>query len=352
MTIYIRATQTISPQETFPGKGIPENIKVYDNLLKLVPPDFKQYSSSLNLRRMSTFIKSGSICAIETIKEAGIEKPDAIITGTGLGSIEDIEKFLNSMLQTSEKLVPPAAFIQSHNTIGAQIALNVDCKEYNILFAHKTASFDSALLDSVLHFNDSEASNILLGGFDQITTENYNLKKGVGLFKRIPCTNLDIRHSKTTGSIPGEGVSFFLLSDQPALTDYAILEAVNILSFCKSEEGINEWFRKILRKCNLVFEDIDLVLCGLNGNFENDKIYYRILNNCFKNSVHGYYKHLCGEYDTASSFGMWFACNVMKNNHIPSHSILNAKSRSLNHILIYNQENMKNHCMILLKKKV
>jgi 3-oxoacyl-(acyl-carrier-protein) synthase len=350
MNIYIRAAQTISPQDTFPGKGIPENIKVHENYLKCILPDFKKYFNPIQLRRMNTLIKSGNVCAIEALKEAGIDKPDAIITGTGLGCVEDTERFLHNMLHTNEGLLAPTSFIQSHNAIGAQIALNFDCKGYNVLFAHKTASFESALLDSILHFNDSEVSDILVGGFDEITLENYNLKKGIGQFKGIPSTNLDIHSSISTGSIPGEGISFCVLSDHPFSGDYAILESVKILSFCSSEESIKEWFIKILFNHGLVPDNIDLVLSGLNGDFENDKIYNRILNCCFKNSGHGYYKHLCGEYDTATSFGMWFACNAIKRNHIPSHSLLNEKSRPLNHVLIYNQDNMKNHCMILLRR--
>jgi 3-oxoacyl-[acyl-carrier-protein] synthase II len=353
MTIYIRATQTISPQETFPGKGIPENVKLYENFLKCDLPDFKQYFSPLQLRRMNKLIKAGNVCAIETIREANIDKPDAILTGTGLGCVEDTEKFLHNMLQTNEGLLNPTAFIQStHNTIGAQIALNYNCKGYNVLFAHKTASFDNALLDSVLHFKDGLASNILVGGFDEITLENYNLKKGIGQFKKIPCTNLDIRNSQTSGSIPGEGSTFFLLSDRPSPNDYAILEAVNILSYCIHEESIKEWFHKTLLKHNLAFDDIDLVLSGINGDFEKDKIYNSILKSCFNNSIQAYYKHLCGEYDTASSFGMWLACNAIKKKYIPQHIILKPKKRSLNHVLIYNQDNMRNHCMILLRKTI
>jgi 3-oxoacyl-[acyl-carrier-protein] synthase II len=351
MAIHIRAAQAISPQATFSGKGIPENLAVYENYLKCILPDFKQYFTPIQLRRMNKLIKSGNVCAIETIKEANIEIPDAIITGTGLGCVEDTEKFLHNMLQTNEGLLTPTAFIQStHNTIGAQIALHFDCKGYNVLFAHKTTSFENALLDSVMHFKENLASNILVGGFDEITLENYTLKKGVGQFKNEPCTNLDIRQSQTKGSIPGEGTAFFLLSDQPSSTDYAILETVSILSYCGDESGVRNWFYKTLLEQNLTFDNIDLVFSGINGDVENDKIYNSILNSCFSNSIHAYYKHLCGEYDTASSFGMWFACNVIKHNQIPGYARINAINRPLNHILIYNQDNMRNHCMILLKR--
>lgn len=352
MAIFIRAAQTISPQDTFPGKSIPETIKVYENVLKCVLPDFYQYFPSLILRRMSMLVRSGNVCAIETLRQAGIDNPDAIITGTGLGCVFESEKFLHAIVQTDEGMVPPTAFIQSHNTIGAQIALNFGSKGYNVLFAHKTVSFEAALIDSFLHFNDSEASDILVGGFDEITSENYELKKSIGQFKETQCTNLDIKTSKSGGSIPGEGISFFMLSDHPAPFDYAILETVKILSSCKSEDNIKEWLKCILSGLSLDFDAIDLILTGLNGDFENDKIYYRLLTSCFKNSIHGYYKHLCGEYDTASSFGLWFACNAIKNDHIPSHSKLNMITRPLKNVLIYNQDSLKNHSMILLRKKL
>jgi 3-oxoacyl-[acyl-carrier-protein] synthase II len=351
MSIYIRAAQTISPQDTFPGKDIQEEIKIHDNYLKCVLPDFKNYFTPLQLRRMNRLVKSGNVCAIETIKEANIKKPDAIITGTGLGCVEDTEKFLHSMLQTNEGLLTPTAFIQStHNTIGAQIALNFDCKGYNVLFAHKTTSFDNALLDSMLHLKEHEAANVLVGGFDEITLENYTLKKSIGQFKENSCTNLDIRESKTKGSIPGEGTTFFLLSHQPSEQDYAVLETVSIFSYCKSKEAIKDWFYKILKNHNLVFDDVDLILSGINGDVENDRIYNEILNTSFSKSIQSYYKHLCGEYDTASSFGMWFACKAIRKNYIPQHSLLNTNKRTINNVLIYNQDNMRNHCVILLKK--
>ena len=122
--------------------------------------------------------------------------------------------------------------------------------------------FRTALIDSFLHFNDSEASDILVGGFDEITSENYELKKSIGQFKETHCTNLDIKTSKSGGSIPGEGISFFMLSDHPAPFDYAVLETVKILSSCKSEDNIKEWLKCILSGFSLDFDAIDLILTG------------------------------------------------------------------------------------------
>jgi len=350
MTTYIKAAQTISPQETFPDKGIPDTICEYSNYLKCIFPDFKQYFTPLQLRRMNTLIKAGNVCAIETLKEAGIDKPDCIITATGLGCIEDTEKFLHQILQTGEGLLSPTSFIQStHNTIGAQVALNVNCKGYNVLYAHKSTSFENALLDALLLIKENEASNILVGGFDEITNENYLLKSSIGQYKEN-CTNLTILNTNSKGAIAGEGTSFFLISDHKSAENYAIVESVNILSSCNSIAKVKEWHNQVLRKNMLTIANIDIIFSGINGDINNNEIYFEIINSVYNDSTHAYYKHLCGEYDTASAFGLWIAAKAIKNNNLPKHFIIKDKERSIDNVVIYNQDNFKNHCLIVLKK--
>ena len=59
--------------------------------------------------------------------------------------------FLTKMVENNEELLTPTAFIQStHNTIGAQIALMLQCNNYNNAFVHRGFSFESALLDAML----------------------------------------------------------------------------------------------------------------------------------------------------------------------------------------------------------
>ena len=73
-------------------------------------------------------VKMGVSAAMMSMKKAGLEKVDAIITGTGMGCYEDTDKFLRSMLDNKEQLLTPTAFIQStHNTVAGQIALIFKC---------------------------------------------------------------------------------------------------------------------------------------------------------------------------------------------------------------------------------
>ena len=163
MESYIRSAQAISPQDTFPGKDLPENINVHENIVRCMLPDFKNYFEPLERRRMSRIIKMGVVCAEEAIMEAEIQRPDAIVSGTGLGCVEDTEKFLNNVLSGQEGLLTPTAFVQStHNSIGATIALKYNCKGYNVLYAHKTISFENALLDANLLLHEKNIKNVLV----------------------------------------------------------------------------------------------------------------------------------------------------------------------------------------------
>jgi 3-oxoacyl-(acyl-carrier-protein) synthase len=350
MALYIRSAQSISPQNTFPGKDIPEEINLYTDKLKCMLPDFKNYFAPLERRRMSRIIKMGVACAEEAIREAEIEKPDAIISGTGLGCVEDTEKFLNNVLTSEEGLLTPTAFVQStHNSIGASISLKYKCKGYNVLYAHKTTSFESALLDASLLMKE-EARKILVGGFDEITQENYELKKKVGLFKTESCTNLDIKKSKTSGCIPGEGTTYFMISNEESINNYAQIKLVNFTHRLKDITQVKEWISKTLYKSELKAEDIDNLIVGVNGDINGDKIYYDLIDQMFNSSNSLYFKHLCGEYDSATAFGMWLSAKMLKSNLLADSLILHNNNKPLRNILIYNQDTFNNHSLILLSK--
>ena len=99
---------------------------------------------------MSRIIKMG-VRRMECLKEAGVENPGAIITGTAYGCLADTESFLTKMVENKEELLTPTAFIQStHNTVGAQIALMLKCHNYNNTFVHRGFSFENALLDAII----------------------------------------------------------------------------------------------------------------------------------------------------------------------------------------------------------
>ncbi len=352
MSIFINAAQAISPQQTFLKDQLPGELVKYDGIMQCILPDFKNYFSAIELRRMSRIIKFSSATAQECINEAGTNKMDAIITGTGLGCLEDTEKFLNKMLDTDEGLLTPTTFIQStHNTLGGKIALTNNCNEYNITYAHKTVSFESALLDASLLIKEGE-KNILVGGIDEITEENYNLRKHINQWKEEPFSNLDIYNSKNSGCKAGEGAAYFMVSSNKTDNSYAELKMTDIYYKLKNPSLLAENFKNNLKsKTGMSLNDIDFVLFGFNGDVKSDSYYHQIKDTLFKDQDHGYFKHYCGEYDTSASFGLWVATRIIKNNYIPDNILIEKRKRkNINNILLFNQENNENHSFIVLSK--
>jgi hypothetical protein len=96
--------------------------------------------------------------------------PDAIITATALGFIEDGEKFLRAIFEQNEQLLNPTPFIQStFNTAGAQIALLTNNHCYNMTYCHREESFSHALLDAEIRISQHNAQQVLVGAFDEKT---------------------------------------------------------------------------------------------------------------------------------------------------------------------------------------
>jgi len=282
--------------------------------MKFKAPDYKQYFSPMQRRRMSNLVKAGSVCSIECINESGVEKPGAIVVSSSLGNVAESEKFLNKLINEDITLLTPTNFIQSnHNSLGAQISLNYKSHSYNMVYAHKTVSFESALLDACMLLHDNEAETVLVAGIDEITDENCKLERDIGLWKKEPCTNLDILNSNTPGSIPGEGIAFFMLSAERTSNSYARIGGVNMIPYSDTTKEVREKLSAFLSTKNIQFKDVDLVLTGNNGDAESDRFTMEFIQEAFPESIHGIYKHLCGEYDTASSFGLWFATRILKS---------------------------------------
>lgn len=345
--VYINGTGCVSPFEFDSQSSEEENDKSY---LQIVKPNYKEFISPKVLRRMSKIVRMGIVASSKALTEAGLEKPDAIITATGMGCQADTEKFLNSMIDNGEELLTPTSFIQStHNTVGGSIALGQQNNGYNLTYVHRTFSFESALLDSILKLNSNEAENILLGGFDEITHESWLIKTKINFYKDQAVAEGEFLKDTQAGAVAGEGSSFFVLGKEKTETSYA--RVLDTKTFFRPEgiDSIEGEISSFLDKNNLNEDDIDLVFFGFNGDPNFDSIYSEIEDIHFKNSSTAYYKHLCGEYDTSSAFATWLAANILKSNNIPQSILRRSIKKPIRKILIYNQFRNINHSLILLE---
>jgi len=352
MTAFINGAGNISPQKTWDNRYFLEEITGFgsNSLCCAEPGDYEKFIDPKLLRRMSRIIRMSYTAARICLEDAGLEMPDAIITGSGMGCLEDTEKFLNSIYQNDEKLLPPTPFIQStHNTIGAQLALMLQCTNYNLTYSQRGASFENALTDAMMLLNEPNFRNILVGAFDEMTPNQMILYNRLHFYKDEPVNNLNLFKSGTPGTIAGEGNAFFILGSEKKEQSYAIFRDVAVFNDPPDVNFVIGKIHEFLASNHNSAADVDLCLAGYNGDAGQDKNYNLIFSKIFRKTTLAGFKHLCGEYHTASAFAVWLAANILKRNRIPEAVQLTpVRTGLIKNILIYNQYRNRNHSLILL----
>jgi len=349
---YINGLGCISAQKTFDTVFLEEALlNESETILPLEKPIYKDFISPVAIRRMAKGVKNGIVASTLALREAQLQTVDAIITGTGMGCIEDSEKFLKSILDNNEEFLTPTSFIQStHNTVGGQIALGLQCKAYNVTYVNGAVSFESALLDAKMKIEEEEASRVLLGGIDEIADYTTSLFKLAGFIKKENQGPYPVLSSTAKGFVYGEGATFFALENEKKESTYAEILDIEILNKISKEE-VEYKIIAFLESNNLKVADIDAVVFGYNGDVESDLYYKKLSESTFANTTQVYYKHLSGEYDTASAFGLWVGAKIIKNQIIPAIIKVNVLEKSVYKIiLLYNQRNGIDHSFTLISR--
>jgi len=351
MKTYIRSAITISPQKTFNNPLFLNELAEYnEGRLTSIEPDYNEAIDPRLIRRMSRIIKMSVASALACLKDAEITSPDAIVTGTAYGCLEDTGIFLTNMVQQDEEPVTPVAFVQStHNTIGAQVALLIKCNRYNNTFVSGGASFENALLDAIMLLAENNTANVLVGGMDEITDMSHTVLSRMGLYKRQPVSNLNLFNTNSKGTINGEGAAFFLLQNTSSPNDLACIDAVSTFYKPHDIAEIEQFIGSFLKAQVIDYNDIDLLIIGNNGDLKNDEIYAQLQQSVFNGISSVNYKHLCGEYPTSTAFATWLGANIIKANNVPA--VLDHQEipkNKINKVLIYNHYQNIYHSLILL----
>ncbi len=151
--------------------------------------EIRDYVKPLEARRMGKIMKSSLLSSLKALRQAGIEQPDAIITGTALGCLENSELLLRQMVDEGETMLKPTYFMQStHNTISSNIAIRLGCHGYNITYTQDQASFDWAMRDAELLLKSGKCKTVLVGCHDESTPLYRQLMQRLG-YDNIPSVN-------------------------------------------------------------------------------------------------------------------------------------------------------------------
>lgn len=239
------------------------------------------------LRRMSRMVRMGVAAGMLCLDGIAPEDIGAVVTATSLGGLEDTEKFLSEIYGRNESGLNPTPFMRSvFNTVGAQIALLKGIKVYNVTYVHRTSGFENALADAFMLLSEGR-HNVLAGAFDEMTGSSVAVKERLGLY----------RH----GRHPGEGASFFLLSDRPSDRSLAMLYGVDVCrNGMTAEREIRSRMACFLAGHGVAESDADIIdgslyrarygewgtasariLSELAGSMDSRSRRYALLYNCY-----------------------------------------------------------------------
>lgn len=350
--VYINSVGSVSAQNKTDDLDFTKDIISYnDTTFPAINPNYKDFIPPAAARRMAKGIKMGIVASKLALEKADLDHVDAIITGTGMGCLRDSEKFLSTILDNNEAYLTPTPFIQStHNTVGGQIALEIQCKGYNFTYVHGSNSFESALLDAKLQLELNEAKNILIGGVDELGDHTTILSKAIEHIKKEPVESSQLLNSNTKGAIFSEGANFFVVSNEERDTSLAQIEAIEIYNTL-SLDSVSSQARQFLRDNNLNTSDVDALILGNNGDVEFDTFYNELTSKDFKNTQQLVYKPWVGEFNTVSAFGLLLAAKILKTQKAPRAFQLNSfVSSHYKTILLYNQYRGENHSFTLLRQ--
>jgi len=280
MSAYIHSYCTISRRETF-ARGILATMNEKRSET-IIHPDFTMVIKPELIRRMSPMIRMGVGAALAAKGERGI---DGIIVGTGLGCMENTEKFLDQFVMKDEGILAPTAFIQStHNTVAGQIALTLGNTCYNSTYTQRGVSFENALTDAMMLCNEIK-SNILVGGIDECTPLMTQLGITAGLDSKIY----------------GEGASFLVLNDK---ADGALSKVSGCFNFSGDTSSLASTVSKFLDNSGL--KKPDLILFGDSGVTTSG------LLDLLADIKTINYSDICGNYMSNSAFALQMASEIIE----------------------------------------
>jgi hypothetical protein len=313
--IYITAGSQISMQQPLSDEWLQQPVlHTEEPYVRSVDPDFKAFISAGEARRLGKLLKRALTTALDTLRQAGLERPEAIITGTGLGSVESTEAFLTDLVNQGEQMLKPTHFMQStHNTIGSLIAIHTATHGYNNTYAHLGLSFESALLDAVLQLRAGHLHNVLVGAHDAITPSYFTLLQHmgyVGQSGQVPC---------------GETAVELLLRTDTDTANAAWCELAGLrLLHHPTPQQVDSAVNALLAEADLTVPEVEALLLGVNGYQPHDEAYRTLLPAwCTEGSrLTLQYKQFFGESFTASALGLYAAASILKSGVVPGAMII------------------------------
>lgn len=323
--LYIKCCTQISAQQPLSEDWFDNPIQSDSDTLATIDPNFGDYISAGQSRRLGPLLKRALCTALYCMRETGVAHPDAIIAGTGLGCIANTENFLRQIIDNGEEMLTPTQFMQStHNTISSLLAIQTATHSYNATYSQLDTSFESCIIDvyNQLISSDKDIHNILIGAYDELTPTVSDLMKRAGLTSKLSET----------------AMSMLLTTDKTSceITDY-----VHPTSDTQTIHHLKD-----------IIKNDDYLLLGINGSPEYDLQYSKIIR-LYGDMPMLHYKHLFGENLSSSGMGLYVAAQCIMHERIPECLLYkNASTAQLQGIVFINYSYDKRLSIVRLQNSL
>lgn len=334
--VYINSFKQISSQEPLVDSWSSEPYTYNGGFVRSIDPEYKKYLPVSKIRRLGKILRRALLISKELVGEDS-NYIDGILFGTGLGCVASTDKILSDMSVNGESVSHPTDFMLStHNTIASTVAIHLGIKGYNSTYSDNGISFENALIDALLLFEKGECENLLVGAFDELTSDFYTL-----ISKSNVLGDISTYYSEHSVGLNLSSIK----------TEESKLELNGVKTLYKpSKDKLFRSFENLLKDSGCSFDDIDAVIFGYNGDPKQDDEYTKIGLELFPNTSILHYKHIFGEGFSASAMGIYVGAFCLSNNIVPDILYKKKYNKVLNpkHLVVFNIFNNKNYSLTLL----
>ncbi len=346
--MFIRDLSCISPQATY-FDALFENgaEELHGPKLWAKEPSYKEIIPNKLLRRMSKLTRMSVGTGLPLIKKH--KDIEGIIIASSNGSLDRSMRFLNQIIDYNEGTLTPTDFVQSTpNSIAGVLALMGKITGYNTTHVNQGLSFEASVLDALMLFEEGKSKQLLLGGGEEMSDENYNIDSQRGLHKAEDISTSELLHSTTKGTLPGEGFAMFVVDANKNSESLAEIVDADMICHASKEEIVKK-AKYLITKNGMSPRDIDTLFLGRNGDIRTDFYYNHLQNTLFSDQNICFYKNLTGDYYTVSTFATWLAAKFLGGAKLPEECFWKQTTNAVQNVLLYNNYDGEQHGFILMR---
>jgi 3-oxoacyl-[acyl-carrier-protein] synthase II len=310
----------------------------------------------------------GQAMAIVAVKQAlaacpedGRPSPDdatAVSVGTAWAEEGDEIVFLENLIKLGEKAAKPAFFVNSvKNALASQLGLTFGFRGENQTFAHDAMSFEAALWQGARLVRAGRSRHAVVCGVDALIEFQEMHGHLVGWYGTEPAPLAPLTAPRR-GTIPGEGAAAFVLTAPGTVASPAarliLVKSRGPLQRAPKLTGAGELavLEQAMREAGATFDASWLVLLGANGDAGLDAVYTQVAQGLHAGSggpAVGVYRHLTGDFATASALGFELAVRAVASRAVPTDvRVVIGEPGPVERVLLYHVSSAGYHSAILV----